>query len=146
LDQEPQALKERPMAQRHRILIVDDEDGMRSFLSTILARAKYDVVTAESVQAGRSAMEEASPDLLITDVRLGDFNGLQLLALNPRAVQAIVVTGFPHPELVAQARECGATFLREPIEPAGLLTLVAELLAEPSVKQLSKSGLGRAGG
>jgi DNA-binding NtrC family response regulator len=147
LDQEKaQTLEAGTMALRHRILVVDDEDGMRSFLFTILARAGYDVVTAESVQVGSSALEGASADLLITDVRLGEFNGLQLLARNPRAVPAIVITGFPDPVLEAQAREFGAAFLLKPIEPAGLLTLVAELLAEASVKQLSMSGLGHAGG
>jgi DNA-binding NtrC family response regulator len=125
---ERQTLEERPIAMRHKILIVDDEDGMRTFLSTILARAGYDIVTAESVQVGSSALAEALPDLLITDVRLGDFNGLQLLAMNPRAVPAIVVTGYPDPVLEAQARQFGAPFLLKPIEPAGLLTLVAELL------------------
>ena len=147
LDQEePQAPGEAAIAMRHRILVVDDDDGIRSLLFTILARAGYDVVTATSVQVGRSALEEASPDLLITDVRLGDSNGLQLLVMNPRAVPAIVMTGFPDPVLEAQAEEFGATFLLKPIEPAGLLTLVAELLAEPSAKQLFQCGLERAGG
>jgi DNA-binding NtrC family response regulator len=129
LDQEErQTLEERPIAMRHRILIVDDDDGMRIFLSTILERAGYDVVTAEGVQVGRRAMDEASPDLLITDVRLGKFNGLQLLAMNPRAVPAIVMTGYPDPVLEAEARQLGAPFLLKPIKPSGLLTLVAELL------------------
>jgi DNA-binding NtrC family response regulator len=128
LDQEERALEERPIAMRQRILIVDDDEGIRSFLFTILAGAGYDVVTAESVQVGRTALAQASPDLLITDVRLGDFNGLQLLALNPPAVPAIVMTGFPDPVLEAQARQFGAQFILKPIEPAGLLMLVAELL------------------
>jgi DNA-binding NtrC family response regulator len=132
---------------RHKILIVDDDDGTRRFLSTVLTRAGYDVVAGEGVESGMSVLNEEAPlDLLITDIRLGEFNGLQLLAMNRRAVPAIVVTGFPDPVLEAQARQFGATFLLKPIQSAGLLTLVADLLAEPSVKQLSKSGLGRAGG
>ena len=133
LDQdEQQALRDKPIATRHRILIVDDEDGMRRFLFAILTRAGYDVVMAESVKGGSAVLEEASPDLLITDVRLGYFNGLQLLAMNPRAVPAIVMTGFPDPALETQARQFGAPFLLKPIEPAGLLTLVAEMLRNSS--------------
>ena len=146
LDQEEAQTLEAGTMLRLRILVVDDDDGMRTFLSTILARAGYIVVTAESVRAGSSALEGASADLLITDVRLGESNGLQLLARNPRAVPAIVITGFPDSVLEAQAREFGAAFLLKPIEPAGLLTLVAELLAEASVNQVSTSGLGRLGG
>jgi len=112
----------------HKILVVDDEDGMRTFLFTILTHAGYDVVTAEGVQVGSRALDEGSPDLLITDVRLGKFNGLQLLAMNPRGVPAIVMTGYPDPVLEADARQLGARFLLKPIEPARLLTLVAELL------------------
>jgi DNA-binding NtrC family response regulator len=112
----------------HKILVVDDEDGMRTFLFTILTHAGYDVVTAEGVHVGSRVMDEASPDLLITDVRLGKYNGLQLLAMNPRAVPAIVMTGYPDPVLEADARQLGAQFLLKPIEPAGLLTLVADLL------------------
>ena len=118
------------IAMRHKILVVDDEDGMRRFLFTILTRAGYDVVTAESVQGGSRTLEEAPPDLLITDVRLGDFNGLQLLAMHPLSIPAIVVTGFPDPVLERQARQFGATFLLKPFEPAGLVTIVEELLRD----------------
>ena len=115
----------------HRILVVDDEDGMRGFLFTILAQAGYDVVAADSVQAARAVLdEEVQPDLLITDVRLGDFNGLQLLAMRPLSIPAIVVTGFPDPMLEAQARQFGATFLIKPFVPAALLTIVEELLRD----------------
>ena len=38
------------IANRHKILVVDDEDGMPRFLFTILTLAGYDVVTAESVR------------------------------------------------------------------------------------------------
>ncbi len=115
---------------RHKILVVDDEDGMRRFLFTILTRAGYDVVTAESVQGGSRTLEEAPPDLLITDVRLGDFNGLQLLAMHPLSIPAIVVTGFPDPVLEAEARQFGATFVLKPFVPAELLTIVEKLLRD----------------
>ena len=115
----------------HRILVVDDEDEMRGFLFTILTRAGYDVVAAGSVQAGRAVLDEdVQPDLLITDVRLGDFNGLQLLALRPLSIPAIVVTGFPDPVLEAEARRFGATFVLKPFVPTKLLTIVEELLRD----------------
>jgi DNA-binding NtrC family response regulator len=57
-------------------------------------------------------------------------NGLQLLAMHPLSIPAIVVTGFPDPVLEAQARQFGATFLLKPFEPAGLVTIVEELLRD----------------
>ena len=116
------------MTVRKTILLVEDDDSTRIGLSTLLERAGYDVVATESVQGGRSVLEDTAPDLLITDVRLGAFNGLQLIAMSPRPIPAIVTTGFPDPVLEAEARQFGARFLIKPIEPAGLLTLVAELL------------------
>jgi len=115
----------------HKILVVDDEDGMRRFLSTVLTRAGYDVVAAEGVEAGMRVLDEEAPlDLLITDIRLGDFNGLQLLAMHPLSIPAIVVTGFPDPVLEAEARQLGATFVLKPFVPAELLTIVEELLRD----------------
>ena len=119
------------MTVRKKILLVEDDDATR-WPSSLLERAGYDVVATEGMQEGRSALEEASPDLLIADVRLGAFNGLQLIAMSPRPIPTIVTTGFPDPVLESEARQFGAKFLLKPIEPANLLTLVAELLrAEP---------------
>ena len=116
------------MTVRKTILLVEDDDVTRLGLSMLLERAGYDVVATESVQEGRSVLDEATPHLLITDVRLGAFNGLQLIAMSPRPIPAIVTTGFPDPVLEAEALQLGAKFLLKPIEPAGLLALVAELL------------------
>ena len=113
---------------RKTILLVEDDDATRIGLSTLLQRAGYEVVASESVQEGRNLLKEDSPDLLITDVRLGAFNGLQLLAMSPRPIPAIVTTGFPDPVLEAEARQLGAKFLLKPVEPGNLLALVAEML------------------
>ena len=116
----------------NRILLVEDDDATRGGLSRLLERAGYDVVAAIGVPEGRRALEAAPPDLLITDVRLGAFNGLQLIAMSPRRIPVIVTTGFPDAVLEAQAQQFGATFLLKPIEPAGLLMLVKDLLGGPS--------------
>ena len=120
------------MTMRKKILLVEDDDATRLGLASFLERAGYDVVATESVQQGKSAMEQDQPDLIITDVRLGAFNGLQLIAMSPRPIPAIVTTGFPDSVLEAEARQLGAEFLLKPIEPTGLLTLVADLLRSPS--------------
>jgi DNA-binding response OmpR family regulator len=44
------------------ILIVDDDESMRTFLSTVLQEAGYEVVLADSLQAGMQALEETPVD------------------------------------------------------------------------------------
>jgi DNA-binding response OmpR family regulator len=116
---------------RKKILLVEDDEATRGLLSTLLERNGYDVVATDSVQEGKSLLEQGHPDLLITDIRLGAFNGLQLIAMSPRRIPAIVTTGFSDPVLEAEARQSGAKFLLKPIEPQVLLNLLSELLDNP---------------
>jgi CheY-like chemotaxis protein len=116
---------------RRTILIVDDDPGTRSGLKRYFERANYDVIAVGSFVDGRRALKELSPDLLISDVRLGEFNGLQLLATNPGTIPTIIVTGHPDPVLEADARRLGADYLLKPISPSVLLTMVERKL-EPA--------------
>jgi DNA-binding response OmpR family regulator len=111
-----------------RVLVVEDDVATRNGLETLLQRAGYEVLATDSVPEGRRALEESAPDLLITDVRLGEFNGLQLVAMSLKPIPAIVVTAFIDPALELDARRLGAHYLVKPIEPATLLALVEELL------------------
>ena len=111
-----------------RVLVVEDDVATRNGLETLLQRAGYEVLATDSVPEGRRALEEGAPDLLITDVRLGEFNGLQLIAMSPRPIPAIVVTAFVDPALELDARRLGAHYLVKPIVTATLLALVDEQL------------------
>lgn len=113
-----------------KILLVEDDEATRGVLSTLLERAGYVVVATDSVQEGKNLLEKGHPDLLITDIRLGAFNGLQLIAMSSRPIPAIVMTGFPDSVLEAEVRQAGARFLLKPIDPDVLLTLLAELLGD----------------
>jgi CheY-like chemotaxis protein len=108
-----------------KILIVDDHDATRRGLQQFLANAGYLVLSAGTFDEGRRLLNEQAPDLLIADVRLGDFNGLQLVASDP-ALPSIIVTGFPDPVLQAEALRLGAHYLTKPIAPNKLLELIDE--------------------
>ncbi len=82
-------------------------------------------------------MREDTPDLLLADVRLGPYNGLQLLVTSPRRVPTIIMTGFPDPVLEADARHLGAQFVLKPVAPAALLSLIEEQLATGQHQELS---------
>jgi CheY-like chemotaxis protein len=114
---------------RQKILIVDDNDAARTGLARIFERADFDVVAVGTFAEGRTVLSQGQPDLLIADVRLGEFNGLQLLASTTRPTPAIIVTGYPDPVLESDARRMGADYLVKPVLPTELIELVRRKLA-----------------
>lgn len=113
------------------LLIVDDDRATREGLARMLADAGYRVLTADSFDRAVDVMKAKSPDLLILDVRLGDFNGLQLIVTAPHAIPAIVVTGFVDPVLERDARALGAEYLVKPITRDLLLSMIERQLPSP---------------
>ncbi len=97
-------------------------------LQELLQAAGFDVAAASDFPEGRRLLEGHQPDLLIVDLRLEGYNGLQLLHINPRPVPTVVITGYPDDALQADARRLGAEYLIKPIHPAELLRLIDRLL------------------
>lgn len=114
------------------ILIVEDNDSMRVGLQELLARAGYGVIATASVREAIEAIKHEAPDLLILDVRLGEFNGLQVLATANRPIPAIVTTGYADPVLESDARRFGAEYLLKPFATTDLMRLVRRKLGEQS--------------
>lgn len=111
-----------------KILIVEDDDATRAGYREFLRLAGHDIIVSSTYQEGRDAVLTEHPDLVIADLRLRDFNGLQLLLLSPQPIPTIIVTGF-HDEVLAQeARRAGADYLLKPVAPAELVRRVEEKL------------------
>ena len=110
----------------YRILIVEDHEPTRQGLHALLTNAGYDVVSASTFAEGRRSLTEQTPDLLIADLRLGEYNGLQLIAAAPLGVPSIIVTGFPDLVLEAEALKLGAHYVTKPIVADALLRLIEE--------------------
>jgi DNA-binding NtrC family response regulator len=88
----------RKPAAKGRVLIVDDEAGMRDLLKTVL-EGDYQVSEAESGAALHHALNHEQPDVVLLDMMLPDANGLGLLpAIKERwpATEVIVLTGHPN--------------------------------------------------
>src|ERR1035437_630693 len=80
-----------------KILIVDDEEGMRDLLKAIL-ESDYHVAEADSGAALHKALDEEQPDVVLLDMKLPDANGLGLLpAIKQRwpATEVIMLRGGP---------------------------------------------------
>jgi two-component system C4-dicarboxylate transport response regulator DctD len=91
------------VATPRRILIVDDDDTTRRGLVALMAGAGFVALPAGSLQEATAALERETPDLIITDIRLQGYNGLQILAMGARPIPAIVVTGYPDRSIEADA-------------------------------------------
>lgn len=122
------------MSNAARILVVEDDAATRVGLQGLLQNAGYDTILAATFKEGRQALEHDAPDLLITDLRLDGFNGLQLLHVDPRSIPAIIVTGFPDSVLQAEARRLGAEYLIKPFPFSTIVDTVQRLLGRRKVQ------------
>ncbi len=94
-----------------KILIVDDEDSARTTLSLLLTKRGHRVAQADGVGAARALLEEQTFDLVITDLRLGDGTGLDVLrTVKPEhtATEVILLTAYAGWESAKDAMQLGA--------------------------------------
>lgn len=120
------------------ILVVSADPHVLSGRVTALRRAGFSARACSSFPDARRTLEEgAPPEVLVTDVRLGPYNGLHLVAVArvefPRTV-AIVIGGQDH-VLEVEAGGLGARYLLAPVTPRDLEMAIAELLAVPRPKR-----------
>ena len=114
--------------QSKRVVLVDDDQPTLRSLEYWLTEAGYDVVSSARFEDARTYLSSHTPDILLTAVRLGEFNGLQLALVvkgeHPN-VLAIVFSDDDDPVLAVEAARCGARFVRTPESSAGLLECLA---------------------
>ena len=88
------------------ILVVDDMAEVLAFMTSVLEGAGYHVLTAATFEHAKEMLDRNPPDLLMLDIRLGAYNGLQL-AVKFRAEHAtrpvLVMSGYVDPVLVREA-------------------------------------------
>ena len=94
-----------------RILIVDDEAGMREFLSIFLEREGFQVEAAQDGQEALQAAEKAPFDLVISDLRMPTMDGVRLLEglrkFQPE-IPVILMTAYASAESAIEAMKLGA--------------------------------------
>ncbi|HWP34033.1 MAG TPA: sigma-54 dependent transcriptional regulator [Thermodesulfobacteriota bacterium] len=117
------------MDAKGRVLIVDDEADMVVTCQRILERAGFECLPATDAERGLALLEEARPDVVLTDLRMPGSDGLAVLArareLDPDAV-VIVVTAYATIESAVEAVKAGAwDYLAKPFG-ADQLRLVVE--------------------
>src|SRR5262249_26275256 len=111
-----------PAAERSspRILVVDDEQSMRELLAIVLRREGYEVLLADSGRAGVEMLEREPIDLLISDIKMPDLSGVEVLRAAKRADQdilGIMITAFASTDTAVEAMRLGACdYLSKPFD------------------------------
>ena len=128
----PPGVKER----KARILVVDNDPGLRRLLSIRLGAANYEVESVDSAEAALDACVRMRPNLVITELRMERMNGLELLnELKCRwpDLSVIILTGHGSIPGAVQATQCGAFgFLVKPVEKSELLAQAQRAIAASS--------------
>lgn len=117
--------------QTQAILIVEDQDGPREVLATLLS-PHYRVHTADTAHAALHIVRQHPIDLIVTDVGLPDRTGIELLReLQPlNAIKVIVLSGSGTVQAAQDAIKLGATaYLLKPFNTEELLTLIQKALS-----------------
>ncbi len=117
---------------RGRILVVDDEAAVKDVLRDILESEGYEVVSVESATAALKEAEQRSFDLLLSDIRMPDIDGLELVrrfrALDPQ-IATVLITGYPSLETARTAIHQGAyDYILKPFNKDELCTAIAAAL------------------
>src|SRR3954466_12283847 len=125
-------------AARASILIVDDDAAMRDFLREELEREGFRVLTAAGGRAGVERVKQGGVDLVVSDVKMPDLDGLDLLR-EVRAVEpspyVITITAFGSIDTAIRAVKLGAyDYVTKPFEFDQLLVTIDKALGERELR------------
>jgi two-component system response regulator PilR (NtrC family) len=122
-----------------KLLIVDDEPGMRQLLSIVFGREGHEVRMAENGRRALEVLREQPADLIVSDVKMPDMSGIELL----RAVREflpdvaiVMMTAFATVDTAREAFKLGADdFITKPFDIDELKLIVAKALERLKLKQ-----------
>ena len=134
-----------------RILVVDDDPLICSAIQAWLEGWSYEVVVADGGEAGLSALDSSTFDLMIVDIFMPHMHGFESKRLfHQRApmLPLIAISGYvfaeqrmPAPDFLRMALELGATrCLRKPFTPTALLTVIEACLLESETRRVEAVG------
>ena len=123
-----------------RFVVADDNAHMRRIVRTLLrAFGSREIYEAEDGASGLEAVEAFSPDILITDITMPIFDGIELTRMirNPDGCRhpflpIVVLSAYSEKKHVIAARDAGATeFLCKPVSATALYRRIQNVVANP---------------
>ena len=129
---------------KFKILVVDDDEDLREAIEIDLSRKGYDVVTAENGRQAYEIITKEPPDLVISDIRMPDWDGVRLLNELKQTEMAIPLIIFitAHSDLaVEDAYAMGAhAVFSKPYDRKELFGRITEILSPPERRWVRKHG------
>jgi len=124
---------------REKILLVDDEQGLVAFLEEVVREEGFRVRKAESAQEALAALEEEAFQLVITDLRMPEVDGLELLRrIRERDPQigVIVMTAFASLETAVEALRLGAMdYITKPLHVQEIQVVLRKAIESLDLKR-----------
>ena len=123
------------MVRQRMVLVVSADPADRRGTALLLESAGYRVVSAGNFEQAKRVLASEAPDMLITDLRLGPYNGLHLVLrsrLDHPGMAALVTSRVPDPVLEAEALRQSAGFLLLPASDDEVLDAVTHFLSAPA--------------
>ena len=122
-----------------KILVVDDDQGMREFLEILLAREGYDVTLASGGKEAIGLCKKHKFDLVITDLKMPKVDGIDVLKtireISPETM-VILITAFASGETALAAMKEGAhDYLEKNFDVEDLKTVIKDALSKKGVKE-----------
>ncbi len=121
------------MSKHNNILIIDDEPDIRGLLSMTLERMGHNTLCAANMNEARKALAEKSFDLCLTDLKLPDGSGIDIVKLiqdSDTQTPVIVITAHGSMDVAIQAMKYGAfDFINKPVDLNNLRSLIKSALS-----------------
>jgi len=118
-----------------KILVIEDDDDIRTLIKRVLGHEGHEVVEAKDGSIGIAAFRDSGPDLVISDIIMPNTDGLEaiekILTLQPDAKIIAISGGGPlaSSDFLAYAKKLGVLkTLAKPFTPPDLLKMVEEVL------------------
>ncbi len=128
--------------EKNRILIVDDDENLRDGLINLLNLQGYEASGASNGEIALQMLESQVFDLIITDYKMQDMDGMRLLkTINHQypSIKVIMITGFGSIEHAVEAMQAGAlNYISKPVVPQKLLKIVEDSLSATSSEILHR--------
>ena len=122
-----------------RILVVDDDPSIRNMLSIVLKKNNYDVILAENGNSALNRLKKSTFDLIISDIKMPDIDGIRLLekikSINPE-IPVIMITAFASANDAVEAMKLGAEdYITKPFNIDELKIIIDKSLYKKDIEK-----------
>ncbi|HER00565.1 MAG TPA: sigma-54-dependent Fis family transcriptional regulator [candidate division Zixibacteria bacterium] len=133
---------ERKLMERAKILVVDDEESMRDFMSIMLSKEGYEVLQADSGPAALGQIKKSRPDVIITDIMMPEMSGLELMTKAQEMhedLSFIVMTAFASVDSAIEAMKKGAyDYITKPFKVDEIKLTIKKVLEKEQIARENK--------